>query len=210
MNPSRPKLCSWRICFILVTFFLNFQANTHINVHQDLKDVKLWEVHTLLKGLEKIAVSADIPMLVSGDFNSIPGSTPHGLLAVGKVDQMHPDLAIDPLGILRPLSKLNHQLPLVSAYSSFARMAGVGYDFDHQRRRMDPSTNEPLFTNCTRDFIGTVDYIFYTADSLTVESLLELLDEESLRKDTALPSPERSSDHIALLAEFRCKPKIRR
>jgi mRNA deadenylase 3'-5' endonuclease subunit Ccr4 len=25
-------------------FFLNFQANTHINVHQDLKDVKLWEV----------------------------------------------------------------------------------------------------------------------------------------------------------------------
>ncbi|KAG2549144.1 carbon catabolite repressor protein 4 homolog 1-like isoform X2 [Panicum virgatum] len=185
-------------------------ANTHINVHQDLKDVKLWEVHTLLKGLEKIAVSADIPMLVCGDFNSTPGSSPHGLLAVGKVDQLHPDLAIDPLGILRPPSKLNHQLPLVSAYSSFARMVGVGYGLEHQRRRMDPATNEPLFTNCTRDFIGTVDYIFYTADSLTVESLLELLDEESLRKDTALPSPEWSSDHIALLAEFRCKPRIRR
>lgn len=43
-----------------------------------------------------------------------------------------------------------------------------------------------------------------SADSLVVESLLELLDEESLRKDTALPSPEWSSDHIALLAEFRC------
>lgn len=42
------------------------------------------------------------------------------------------------------------------------------------------------------------------ADSLGVELLLELLDEESLRKDTALPSPEWSSDHIALLAEFRC------
>lgn len=49
-----------------------------------------------------------------------------------------------------------------------------------------------------------------SADSLSVESLLELLDEESLRKDTALPSPEWSSDHIALLAEFRCKPRIRR
>jgi hypothetical protein len=49
-----------------------------------------------------------------------------------------------------------------------------------------------------------------SADSLTVESLLELLDEESLRKDTALPSPEWSSDHIALLAEFRCKPRPRR
>ncbi|GLT54962.1 hypothetical protein SLA2020_281200 [Shorea laevis] len=59
-----------------------------------------------------------------------------------------------------------------------------------QQRRLELTTNEPLFTNCTRDFIGTLDYIFYTADSLTVESLLELLDEKSLRKDTALPSPE--------------------
>ncbi|XP_059668553.1 carbon catabolite repressor protein 4 homolog 2-like [Cornus florida] len=183
-------------------------ANTHVNV-QDLKDVKLWQVHTLLKGLEKIAASADIPMLVCGDFNAVPGSSPHALLAMGKIDPMHPDLAVDPIGILRPASKLTHQLPLVSAYSSFARM-GVGLGFEQQRRRMDPTTNEPLFTNCTRDFIGTLDYIFYSADSLTVESLLELLDEDSLRKDTALPSPEWSSDHIALLAEFRCKPRTRR
>lgn len=183
-------------------------ANTHVNVHQELKDVKLWQVHTLLKGLEKIANSADIPMLVCGDFNSTPASAPHALLAMGKVDPLHPDLAVDPLGILRPHTKLAHQLPLVSAYSSFAR--GMGPALEQQRRRMDPSTNEPLFTNCTRDFIGTHDYIFYTADSLTVESLLELLDEDSLRKDTALPSPEWSSDHIALLAEFRCKSRIRR
>ncbi|XP_075511372.1 carbon catabolite repressor protein 4 homolog 1-like isoform X1 [Primulina tabacum] len=183
-------------------------ANTHVNVHQELKDVRLWQVHTLLKGLEKIAASADIPMLVCGDFNSVPGSAPHSLLAMGKVDPLHPELAVDPLGILRPAAKLTHQLPLVSAYSSFAR-AGVGLGLE-QRRRMDPTTNEPLFTNCTRDFIGTHDYIFYSADSLSVESLLELLDEDSLRKDTALPSPEWSSDHIALLAEFRCKPRTRR
>ncbi|KAJ4833450.1 Carbon catabolite repressor protein 4 1 [Turnera subulata] len=183
-------------------------ANTHINVHQDLKDVKLWQVLTLLKGLEKIAASADIPMLVCGDFNSVPGSAPHLLLAMGKVDAAHPDLAVDPLGILRPLSKLTHQLPLVSAYSSLVRPpTSGGHPNEQQRRRMDTHTNEPLFTNCTRDFIGTLDYIFYTADTLKVESLLELLDEESLRKDTALPSPEWSSDHIALLAEFRCQPR---
>ncbi|XP_038693125.1 carbon catabolite repressor protein 4 homolog 1-like [Tripterygium wilfordii] len=184
-------------------------ANTHVNVHHELKDVKLWQVHTLLKGLEKIAASADIPMLVCGDFNSVPGSAPHALLAMGKVDPLHPDLVVDPLGILRPHNKLTHQLPLVSAYSSFARI-GVGLGPEQHRRRMDPTTNEPLFTNCTRDFIGTLDYIFYTADSLTVESLLELLDEDNLRKDTALPSPEWSSDHIALFAEFRCKPRPRR
>lgn len=51
----------------------------------------------------------------------------------------------------------------VSAYSSFARI-GVGLGMEHQRRRMDPTTNEPLFTHCTRDFIGTLDYIFYTGE----------------------------------------------
>ncbi|KAG8483762.1 hypothetical protein CXB51_022633 [Gossypium anomalum] len=183
-------------------------ANTHVNVPPELKDVKIWQVHTLLKGLEKIAASADIPMLVCGDFNSVPGSAPHSLLAMGKVDPLHPELLVDPLAILRPHSKLTHQLPLVSAYSPFAR--GVGLGLEHQRRKMDITTNEPLFTNCTRDFIGTLDYIFYTADSLTVEALLELLDEDSLRKDTALPSPEWSSDHIALLAEFRFQTRPRR
>jgi CCR4-NOT transcription complex subunit 6 len=185
-------------------------ANTHIHANQELKDVKLWQVHTLLKGLEKIAASADIPMLVAGDFNSVPGSAPHSLLSTGRVDPVHPDLQVDPLNILRPPSKLCHSLPLVSAYGSFGRMIGIGPAADKQRRRMDPATSEPHFTNCTRDFLGTLDYIFYTADSLTVESLLELLDEDSLRKDTGLPSPEWSSDHIALLAEFRCKPRIRR
>ncbi|KAI6696636.1 hypothetical protein NL676_016755 [Syzygium grande] len=144
-------------------------ANTHINVPQELKDVKLWQVHTLLKGLEKIAASADIPMLVCGDFNSVPGSAPHSLLAMGKVDPLHPDLSIDPLGILRPPGKLAHQLLLVSAYSSFARM-GAGPGLEQQKRRLDSTTNEPLFTNCTRDFIGTLDYIFYTRISLQAKT----------------------------------------
>lgn len=187
-------------------------ANTHIHANPELKDVKLWQVHTLLKGLEKIAASADIPMLVAGDFNSVPGSAPHSLLATGRVDAAHPELATDPLGILRPAAKLCHQLPLVSAYATLGRAAGnaTGAAAELHRRRMDAGTSEPLFTNCTRDFLGTLDYIFYTADSLAVEGLLELLDEDSLRKDTALPSPEWSSDHIALLAEFRYKPRVRR
>ncbi|GKV41885.1 hypothetical protein SLEP1_g49359 [Rubroshorea leprosula] len=51
---------------------------------------------------------------------------------------------------------------------------------------------------------------FSTADYLAVESLLEVLDEDSLRKDTALASPKWSLDHIALLSELRCIPRLRR
>ena len=48
------------------------------------------QVHTLLKGLEKIAHSADIPMLVAGDFNSVPTSAAYGLIVKKQVDPGHP------------------------------------------------------------------------------------------------------------------------
>ena len=67
---------------------------------------------------------------------------------------------------------------------------------------MDLTTNEPLFTNCTKHFFEIVDYIFYTTDSLMDESLLDILDEEILRKEIDLPSCECSYDHIALLSEL--------
>ena len=41
----------------------------------------------------------------------------------------------------------------------------VGKGLEHQRRRMDPATNEPLFTNCTRYFLGALDYNFYRGKS---------------------------------------------
>ncbi len=47
------------------------------------------QVHTLVKGLEKIAASADIPMLVAGDFNSTPGSAAHSLLVKHRVEAGH-------------------------------------------------------------------------------------------------------------------------
>lgn len=36
---------------------------------------------------------------------------------------------------------------------------------------MDPLTSEPIFTNCTRDFLGTLDYIFFTGEVLHDELL---------------------------------------
>jgi hypothetical protein len=46
-----------RVSASQVSFFndFNLQANTHINVHQDLKDVKLWEVGIIT--LNALAVS---------------------------------------------------------------------------------------------------------------------------------------------------------
>jgi len=220
-------------------------ANAHIHANPEARDVKLWQVHTLLKGLEKIAASTEIPMLVAGDFNSVPGSAPHSLLAAGRVHASHPDLAADPLGILQPSSKLVHHLPLASAYASLSAVLehhenreaalAAGYPTPHERayatpnhplgsdnlsedeepielnpseavnvirRNFDVQAREPRFTNRTRQFEGTLDYIFFTADSLVPVSLLELPGELGTNGDARLPSPNMSSDHVAIMAEF--------
>ena len=181
-------------------------ANTHIHANTELNDVKLWQVHTLLKGLEKIAASAEIPMVVCGDFNSVPGSAAHNLLSNGRVDGAHPELATDPFGILRPPSKLQHPLPLVSAYTALTKQPCLESEAaERQRTRMDAQgTGEPIFTNCTKDFFGTLDYIFYTDDTLAPLSLLELPSEKECRnKYGGLPNTQCSSDHVALMAEFQ-------
>ena len=185
-------------------------ANTHIHANTDHNDVKLWQVHTLLKGLEKIAASAEIPMVACGDFNSTPGSAAHGLLTRGMVDNNHPELQIDPLGILRPASKLSHPLPLVSAYSSALRRDSRLIEseaLERLRDRVDPRTAEPNFTNCTKDFFGALDYLFYTEDTLSPVALLELPGEKDARaKYGGLPNTQWSSDHISLMTEFQWGP----
>lgn len=141
--------------------------------------------------------SANIPMLVSGDFNSIPGSAAHCLLVQGRVPHDHPELSVDPLGILRPPSKLCHELPLVSAYSALLLQGPAVQNSAAKKQRncMDESTGEPKFTNCTVDFRGAIDYIFYTGDSLVPSAVLELPDETDIfrRNVSALPNAEWSS-----------------
>ena len=73
-----------------------------------------------------------------------------------------------------------------------------------QRKALDRATSEPPFTNVTHDFVGTLDYIFYTDDTLAPLSLLELPSEKECRnKYGGLPNTQCSSDHVALMAEFQ-------
>ncbi|XP_058086155.1 carbon catabolite repressor protein 4 homolog 1-like isoform X1 [Magnolia sinica] len=130
----------------------------------------------------------------------------HELVASKSVHPNHPERKDDPFGLFQQ-TKLSHNMSLVSAYTSFLRTSRNEPDVRRQQTLMDSNTNEPLFTNFSEQFVGTLDYIFYTEDTLVVDGLLELLDEALLREDTALPSPRWSSDHIALMGSFRIRPK---
>lgn len=53
------------------------------------------------------------------------------------------ELANDPLGILRPASKLQHALPLCSAYTAVASCPDRDHAALRQKRRLDPASGEP-------------------------------------------------------------------
>jgi CCR4-NOT transcription complex subunit 6 len=167
------------------------------------------QVHTLLKGLEKIANSAHIPMIVAGDLNSVPGSAPHVLMMKQHVELSHRDLERDPLSLFTGPSccgnKLSHSLRLQSAYAAAMQSTQHSQGLEVIRSRLDERFQEPLHTNITADFKAALDYICCSTPELQTTALLELPDVEAMLQgdmSSGLPSATCPSDHIALMAEF--------
>merc|ERR1719161_1798230 len=123
-----------------------------------------------------------MPLLVCGDFNSTPDSAVYELWRQGNVRQDHEDLRVDPVGLLSNLS-LGHSLRLASAYETC-------------------NGREAQYTNYTEDFKGTLDYIWFSSETLAVLAISQVDDESQLMQETALPSSTRPSDHVSLVATF--------
>lgn len=70
---------------------------------------------------------------------------------------------------------------------------------------------EPEFTNYTSDFIGTLDYIFFSKAELETSSLLDLPEKKDLEKflPVGCPNEVYGSDHLALFSEFIYKSPIK-
>eukprot|EP00871_Galdieria_phlegrea_P005026 jgi/Galph1/5524/GphlegSOOS_G4132.1 len=161
-------------------------VNIHIYWDPEQTDVKLFQVDVLLEELE-ISLSQmgpNIPLIIAGDFNSTPDSTVYELISTGTVSGERDDITKDPLGLIGNL-RLRHGLALQSAYSV------VG--------------NEPKYTNYTENFVGVLDYIWYNPSQLIATALLDIPSEDELvtSNESSLPNRKWSSDHIALMAEFR-------
>ena len=164
-------------------------------------------MHTLLKGLEKIANSANIPMVVAGDLNSMPGSAPHSLMLERRVAATHRDLHKDPLHLFTGATnanKLSHTLSLSSAYAAAASATARSPELSRLVSRLDPQHHEPRYTNVTHDFKETLDYIVCSSPELQPTALLELPELEELiqGENGGLPNARWPSDHIALMCEF--------
>jgi CCR4-NOT transcription complex subunit 6 len=155
--------------------------NTHILADPGFADVKLWQANMLLRSLEQTC--KHMPMLLCGDFNSMPDSAVYELLRQGSVRSDHQDLQVDPCGLLKRMN-FGHNLSIGTAYETC-------------------NGREADYTNYTEDFKGTLDYIWYTTDSLAVLAISQVDEEGQLTQETALPSSTRPSDHVSLVATFK-------
>ncbi|KAF9446344.1 hypothetical protein P691DRAFT_804344 [Macrolepiota fuliginosa MF-IS2] len=123
-----------------------------------------------------------IPLVICGDFNSVPQSGVYEFLTNGTLAADHPDFMSHMYG--RYTSEgLRHRLGLKSAYAV---------------------PGEQL-TNYTPSFQGMIDYVWYSAGNLGVNAVLGEVDKGYLEKVVGFPNAHFPSDHISLCAEFRVK-----
>ena len=83
-------------------------------------------------------------------------------------------------------------------------VSAVYQSLSRQHARTDSLTSN-LHPTSQAHFVGTLDYLWYTMDRLSVGGLLEMVDDRLVQEHSALPSPLFSSDHVPLLAEFHFK-----
>ncbi|QSL64513.1 hypothetical protein MERGE_001814 [Pneumocystis wakefieldiae] len=124
-----------------------------------------------------------IPLIICGDFNSIPGSGVYDFLSRGHILENHSDFMDSKYGTYTTDGR-SHSFQLKSSYNIIGELP---------------------FTNYTPGFSDVIDYIWHTTNSLEVIGLLQEVDKQYLDGVVGFPNAHFPSDHISILAEFKVK-----
>lgn len=117
-----------------------------------------------------------IPLIVCGDFNCVPGSGVYEFLSTGSLPPDHPDFMSHMYG--RYTSEgIRHRLGLKNAYAA-------------------PGAGELLLTNYTPSYQGVLDYVWYSAATVAVTSVLGEVDRGYLEKVVGFPNAHFPSECV--------------
>ncbi|CAO3651164.1 unnamed protein product [Mucor hiemalis] len=175
-------------------------TNSHVHWDPQDSDVKLVQVGMLMDEINKFAAkhlkppasspngptyddTSLLPTIICGDFNSTPTSGVYEFLSKSSVEHTHSDFGSYSYGNFTK-EGLSHSLSLKSTYSPVGELD---------------------ITNYTPGYKGTLDYIWYTNNTMDVMSLLGGISQEYLDKVVGFPNPHFPSDHIPLMAEVKLK-----
>ncbi|CAA2959161.1 Hypothetical predicted protein [Olea europaea subsp. europaea] len=151
-------------------------ANTHIYWDPEWADVKLAQAKYLLSRLAKFK------KMVADKFDCTPSVLVAGDFNSVPGDQVYQYIVSGTTSVGAENAE-DLPIPLSSVYA-FTR-------------------GEPHFTNCTSNFIGTLDYILFSpSEDIKPISYLELPERESSDVSDGLPNYYHPSDHLPIGAEF--------
>ena len=134
---------------------------------------------------QEYASGTDIPLLVCGDYNSLPDSGVYEFITQGSLSHLHSDLEHRKYGNFTR-DGLTHPFSLRSSYSHIGELK---------------------FTNYTPGFVGVLDYVFYSMNSVSLLGLLGNVDPDYLQRVPGFPNYHFPSDHLPLMVSFAVKPR---
>jgi len=165
-------------------------ANAHLHWDPSYRDVKLLQTKMLVEEISRFA-PRNVPVLICGDFNSMPSSGVYTFLSSGSVPEDHEDLT-PPVGT-----------PNTVAPTSLSTVFPNGIHHNLSLRSAYAMIDELDFTNWTPQFKGVIDYIFYDTKSLQIVGLLGNVDKDYCSRHVGFPNWHHPSDHIPLLAQVK-------
>jgi len=192
-----------------------FVCTAHIHWDPEYCDVKIVQTLMLLSELKTIMDDAvetyrsnssrsidcsSIPLVLCGDFNSLPDSGVIELIREGKISINHVDFKdLSYESYLQKHCRTDKNAPTANT---------IVHHFKLESAYETSSSPIMPFTNYTSDFRGIIDYVFYAKQLMRVLGVLGPLDPEWLQtnKIVGCPHPHIPSDHFSLLVEFELSP----
>ncbi|KAM7267075.1 hypothetical protein ACFE04_009241 [Oxalis oulophora] len=233
MNQNQPKsdtcteeteTLTHKRCFLV--------GNIHVLFNPNRGDIKLGQIRLLVDRAHKLSEErGSIPVVLAGDFNSIPQSALYQFVESSRLNiQLHDRRKIS--GLIKPEENMMYRDRRFQyknpARNWIPRQIGNGWsaeeitlatgnenitNMEHQLKLSSAyaaipgnsgtrdQKGEPLATSYHSRFMGTVDYIWHTEELVPVR-ILETLSIDALTKAGGLPNERWGSDHLAIACEL--------
>lgn len=165
-----------------------FTALHHFN-DPKYGDVKYYQIYVLLQQIINMNKFYNYPIIVAGDFNTMPNSAVIKFMKTGKLykDELYEKKYMIPKENINKIGlpdKLEGYKQLVSGHEKY-----FGY--------------EPKYTTYTDHFKNCIDYIFLSEDIKVVKfnDFMEKI-ENWIKRNMLMPNSEFPSDHINLIIDI--------
>lgn len=154
-------------------------GTAHLYWDPALEHVKFLQSVMLKSAAYKMQEKYSVPVIITGDYNSLPESPPIKYLT-------NQEFTLDPESYPHKEILSLEKPQEFTLFSSYANYSTYGY---------------PEYTNYTPSFKGCIDYVLYS-EGLQVQNLKRVIDSNDLNQYSGLPTEKHPSDHLPLQVWF--------